>query len=63
MQGFGLGLAVGIGSGMAIGIGSGMHSGRSDVHKKIKGLITEGKIRIIDIDGNIITTEEFIALL
>lgn len=53
----------GLGAGLAIGIGSGKQSGRTAVHKKIKGLIAEGKIRIIDINGNTITGEEFIALL
>lgn len=49
--------------GIVMGTGTGLTRGKAEVHKKLKTLLDEGKLKVTDADGNEISSDQLMAIL
>ncbi len=63
MDGFALGLSIGMGGGFTVGLAAGLESGRGKLQKQLRKAIEDNEISIHDKNGEPLTIEALLALL
>lgn len=63
MDGFALGLSIGIGGGFSIGLATGGASERGKLRKQIRKAIDDNKVSVHDENGELLTVEELLTFL